>query len=70
MISQIIDMHVARRHHPPCGCNTDLRFLEILPLKTHGMKHGPTGGPFRPIDDDRRMLAVQILATLGRLTFG
>lgn len=46
---ELIDVHIARRHHAPGGSHTDLRLREIALLVAHGIKHSATWRATQPI---------------------
>ncbi len=48
---QLINVHVARRHHVPGGSDADLWLLEILGRKPYRMQHGAAGGAIGAIDN-------------------
>ena len=44
ILGQLVDVHVAGRHHAPCGCNADLGLVEILVGETDRVQHRAARG--------------------------
>ena len=57
VIGQLIDMHIARRHHAPGGGDADLALREIGVAEPHRVQHGAAGSAVGAIDDNAGVLA-------------
>jgi hypothetical protein len=66
MNGELVDVHVARRHHAPGGGNADLRLLEIFGFESDGVQHGAARRAFGTIDDNRGKSAIGGLTILLR----
>ncbi len=62
VIRELVDVHVARRNHSPCGSDANLGLLEVGFLKAHAVEHTSAGSAFDAFGDLRGIFAVSGLS--------
>ena len=69
LFGEAVNVHVARRDHAPSGGDANLRFVEVLPVKTYGVQHGAASGALGTVHDDGAVFAVEVRLLGGGFGF-